>query len=186
MAPIEVVFGIILFVFALIGMGRGFMRELGVTTVVVLLLFFLSRFDPYLDRGMLKGIALVDATATMAEARQVQCWVLMFVIVGVTFLSYHGETLAFAGHLAPGAQAAFLGLMIGAVNGYLVAGSIWYYMDRFGYPLRWLGFDPQQFSSTARAIIGYLPLTFLGEPIVLGESLLLFLSLFLVLVRVVR
>ena len=186
MAPIEVVFGIVVFVFALIGLGRGFLRELGVTTVLVLLLFFLSRLEPYLERGMLKGIALVDATATMAEARRVQCWVLLFVIVGVTFVSYHGETLAFAGHLAQGAQAVLLGLMVGALNGYLVAGSVWYYLDRFGYPIRWLGIAPEGFSETARGLIAYLPPAFLGEPALLGESLLLYLSVFLVLVRVVR
>ncbi len=186
MAPIEVVFGIIVFVFALIGLGRGFLRELGVTTVLVLVLFFLSRLDPYLDRAMLKGIALVDSTVTAGQARQVQCWVMMFVIVGTTFLSYHGETLAFPGQLQHGLQAILLGLMAGAINGYLVAGSIWYYMDKFEYPIGWLGLSPGQFSTTAQAAIQYLPINFLGQPAVLGESLLLYLSVFLILVRVVR
>ncbi|NLD42081.1 MAG: hypothetical protein GX657_01160 [Chloroflexi bacterium] len=186
MAPIEVVFGIVVFVFALIGLGRGFLREMGATTVLVLVLFFLSRFDGYLDRGMLKGITLIDSTVTTEQARQVQCWVLLFIIVGVTFLSYHGETLAFPGHLNEGVQSVLLGLLGGTLNGYLVAGSIWYYMDKFGYPIRWLGFAPEQFSDAAHTAIQYLPLNFLGQPAVLGESLLLYLSVFLILVRVIR
>ena len=186
MAPIEVVFGIVVFVFALIGLGRGFLKELGVTTVMVLLLFFLSRFDPYLDGAIVKGIAVIDITATVEQARLVQCWVLIFIIVGATFLSYHGETLAFAGHLTQGVQAILLGLLAGTLNGYLVAGSVWYYMDKFDYPIRWLGFAPDQLSEAARTTVRYLPLGFLGQPAVLGESLLLYLTVFLIIIRVIR
>jgi len=59
-------------------------------------------------------------------------------------------------------------------------------MDKYAYPVRWLGFDPTQFSPTAQAVVQYLPVGFLGQPAVLGESLLLYLSVFLILLRVIR
>jgi len=186
LVPIEVVFGIIVFVFGLIGFGRGFLKELGVTTVLVVVLFFLSRLDPYLDSAMRKGIALVDSTVTAQQAQEIECWIMMFVIICTTFLSYHGETLAFPGYLSHGLQSMLLGLMVGCINGYLVAGTVWYYMDKYAYPVRWLGFDPTQFSPTAQAVVQYLPVGFLGQPAVLGESLLLYLSVFLILLRVIR
>jgi len=186
LAPIEVVFGILVFIFALIGLGRGFLRELGTTTVMMVLLFFLSRFEGYLDRGMLKGIAALNSSVTTQEAVGTQCAVLVFVIVGTAFVSYHGETLAFSGEMPMGVQRVLLSLLVGALNGYLIVGSVWYYMDKFGYPIRWLGFTPQQLTPLARTVIEYLPLAFLGQPVLLGESLLLYLSALLVLARVIR
>lgn len=186
MAPIEVLFGIVVFVFALIGLGRGFLRELGTTTVMMVLLFFLSRFDPYLDRGMVRGITMVSESVTTQEVLATKCGVLTFVVVAAAFVSYHGETLAFSGELPTGVQRVVLGLLVGTLNGYLIAGSVWYYMDRFGYPVRWLGVAADQLSPAAQAIVEYLPPAFLGQPVLLGESLLLYLSALLVLARVIR
>ncbi len=186
MAPIEVVFAILVFVFALIGLGRGFLKELGTTTVMMILLFFMSRFDVYLDRGLVKGITTVDATVTSDQVALVECTVLVFVVMAVAFLSYHGETLAFSGELPRGVQSVVLGLMTGGLNGYLIAGSVWYYMDKFSYPIGLLGFTRENISLVAAQIVDFLPLNFLAQPILLGESLLLYLSAFLVIARVIR
>jgi len=186
LAPIEVVYGILIFVFALIGLGRGFLKELGTTTVMMVLLFFMSRFDAYLNRGLVKGITMVDATVTTDEVVLIECVVLLFVVMAVAFLSYHGETLAFSGELPRGIQSVALGLMTGALNGYLIAGSVWYYMDKYNYPIAFLGFSGTELSNGAMRIIEFLPLNFLAQPILLGESLFLYLGAFLVIARVIR
>lgn len=186
MAPIEVVFGIIVLIFACIGLGRGFLKELGTTTVMMVLLFFLSRFDPYLDRGMTRGIAALSSSATGQDVLLVKCLLLVFVVAGAAFTSYHGETLAFGGVPPRGVQGVALGLLTGSLNGYLIGGSIWYFMDKFGYPIGVLGFSPELLSATARRVIEYLPLNFLAQPVLLGESLLLYLSAMLVIARVAR
>jgi hypothetical protein len=67
----------------------------------------------------------------------------------------------------------------GAVNGYLISGTIWYYLDRFDYPIRFLGLFSPPLTNLAQALLPFLPLPTL-EP-----YLLLFVA-FLILVRVFR
>lgn len=184
MAPIEVFFGAIVLIFALIGVARGFLRELGVTTVLMFLLFFLSRFEPQLDKGMVK---IMSANLLPAGEKELwQCVLFVFVIAAAAFVSYQGETLAFGGQAPRGAQAVVLGLVTGLLNGYLIAGSIWFYMHKFGYPIAFMGFSAATLSGFAQGLIDYLPLTFLGQPVLLGQSLLLYLSGLLIMARVIR
>jgi hypothetical protein len=79
-----------------------------------------------------------------------------------------------------------LGSLTGLLNGYLIAWTIWYYMDKYSYPVTWLRFSADGLSGLAQGIIDFLPLNFLGQPILFGQSLLLFLSLLLINARVAR
>jgi uncharacterized membrane protein required for colicin V production len=183
-APIEVVFGMIVFMFGLVGLVRGFLRELGVTLAMVLLLFFLSRFEPQLDQGMVRLAAL--GSRILPERELLPFLVLLFVIVGVAFVSYQGETLAYRGQGLRGAPGALLGALVGLVNGYLIGGSIWYYMDKFHYPLTFLGFSSFGLSSFAQGMLRFLPNEYLGQPALLGQSLLLYLAIILFVARIIR
>ncbi len=186
MIPIEVFFSALVFVFALIGLVRGFLRELGVTTIMMFLLFFLSRFEPELDRGLVKVMDAGGGFMSGSDENLIQCGIFTFVIIGSAFVSYEGETLAFGGRVRNGTQSVILGLLTGTLNGYLIAGSLWYYMDRFGYPLELLGFSVENLSAIAQKMLEFLPMTFLGRPVLFGQSLLLYLSALLLLARVIR
>lgn len=186
MAPIEVFFGIMVFVFALVGLVRGFLRELGVTTVMIFLLFFLSRFEPYLDTGLVKAMDLGSRFLPVEDHDLAKCWLFVSVIVSMAFISYQGETLAFGGEPPHGYQGVLLGLVTGTLNGYLIAGSIWFYMDKFTYPIKWMGFSAEKLSTFAQSMTAFLPISFLGEPVLFGQSLLLYLSGLLLIARIIR
>ncbi len=186
MAPIEILFGVLVFVFALIGLARGFLRELGVTLVLMFLLYFLTRFEPILTTGLARAVSIGEGVVTMRSEDEVKAWIYLFIIIGSTFVAYEGETLAFGGQPLRGAQAFIMGLLTGTLNGYLVAGTIWFYLDRFGYPIRFFGFRPTELSPVAQGMIRFLPITFLGGPVLLGQSLLLYLTGLLFLARVIR
>jgi hypothetical protein len=186
-ASIEILFSIIVFIFALIGLVRGFLRELGVTTMVMFVLFFLSQFEPFLDTGLVKVMAFAARGGDVALTKELfKCWFFTLLIIGVAFISYEGETLSFAGEPPRGSQGIVLGLLTGALNGYLIAGSIWFYMDKFGYPIKFLGFAKEELSAVAIAIVPFLPIHFLGQDVLLGQSLLLYLSGLLLIARVIR
>jgi hypothetical protein len=185
-APIEVFFGVIVFIFALIGIVRGFLRELGVTLVLMFLLYFLSRFEPFLDTGLVKVMDMGGATLRGTSKELLKCWIFLFVIIGAAFVSYEGETLAYGGEAPRGGQGVVLGVVAGTLNGYLIAGTIWFYMDKFGYPIKWLGFAADKLSPLAKGLADYLPISFLGQPLLLGQSLLLYLAIVLLIARVVR
>ena len=150
------------------------------------LLFFLSRFQPQLDKGMVRVLSAGNRLLPPGNESGLQCGLFIFVVIAAAFVSYQGETLAFGGEPLRGAQGALLGLLTGILNGYLVAGTIWYYMAKFNYPIAFLGFSADKLSKFAKGLIEFLPMSFLGEPILLGQSLLLYLSGLLLLARVIR
>jgi hypothetical protein len=184
-APIEILFGVLVFVFALIGLVRGFLRELGVTLPLMFLLYFLTRFEPLLTTGLARAMNIGQRVVTMRTENELKAWIYLFIIIGSTFVAYEGETLAFAGQPLRGAQGFIMGLLTGTLNGYLVAGTIWFYLDRFGYPIGLLGLRPE-LSPVAQGMIRFLPITFLGGPVIFGQSLLLYLTGLLFLARVIR
>ena len=117
---------------------------------------------------------------------EVQCWLFVSVIVAAAFVSYQGETLAFGGEPPRGSRGVLLGLLTGVLNGYLIAGAIWFYMDKLNYPIAVLGFSSDKLSQLAQGMIEFLPMGFLGQPILFGQSLLLYLSGLLIMGRVIR
>ena len=90
MAPIEVFFGAIVLIFALIGLVRGFLRELGVTTVMMFLLFFLSRFETQIDKGIVRVMGVNALQADDLE-RLVQVRALLM----ERRMALHGDRLPF-------------------------------------------------------------------------------------------
>jgi hypothetical protein len=185
-APIEVFFGVIVFIFVIIGIVRGFLRELGVTLALMFLLFFLSRFEPSLDRGVTKVLDMGSRVIGAGNRNAFEVWIYIFVIGAAAFISYQGETLAFGGDSPRGSQGTILGAMTGLLNGYLIAGSIWYYMDKFNYPIQFLGFSRDRLSIVAQELISFLPNNFLGKEILFGQSLFLYFTALLFLARIIR
>ena len=156
-APIEVFFGALVIMFGLVGLVRGFLHELGVTMVMVFALFFLSLVDGVVTKGATRLAELLGLQAGADQVSLYTCWLYLLLIMVVAFISYQGETLAFAGAAPRGAPGVVLGLLMGLVNGYLIAGSLWYFMDKFNYPLTWLGFSADRLSSLATKLVPLLP-----------------------------
>jgi uncharacterized membrane protein required for colicin V production len=185
-APIELFFGVLVLVFALIGLVRGFLRELGVTTVMMFALFVLHLFEPFLDQGVTRVMAMGDGLVEAQSQSGVQTGLFVIVIAVIAFISYAGETLSFAGESPRGPLGIILGALIGGLNGYLIAGSVWYYLHKWDYAIAWMGFSSEQLSETAQSLVEFMPIAFLGQPFLLGQSLLLYLAALLIIARVIR
>jgi len=184
--PIEVFFGVIVFIFMIIGIVRGFLRELGVTLALMFLLFFLSRFQPSIDKGVAKALDVGSRLVGGQSRNVLEAWLYVFVIGAAAFISYEGETLAFGGTPPHGGQGTVLGAIAGLLNGYLIAGSLWFYLDKFNYPLAFLGFSRDKLSAVALELIPFLPNTFLGRDVLFGQSLFLYFTALLFLARIIR
>lgn len=129
MGPIEVLFLTVFGIFGAIGIVRGYSRELGVTTMLLLTLFVLTFVQDQLGDQIIKLLGQNGGSAGSATAFYsiFACVVLII----VTFVSYQGYTLAF-----PGSGSKWLlALIIGLINGYLFAGSVWYYLAQAKWPL---------------------------------------------------
>jgi hypothetical protein len=130
MAPVEVAFLFIIVIFVLVGAVRGFSREIGVTVMLLIALLILQLIDHQAAGARDKVLGLIAGPDPGAQLTARAIIYALFVIV-VAFISYQGETLTFPTAGASGT----MGLLAGLLNGYLFAGSIWYYQAQANWPL---------------------------------------------------
>lgn len=114
--------------FAIIGFGRGWTKEVIALTGIVLGLFILEQFNEGFIQPFTSG----------AEPDQ-QFFFKAGVLLLMTFFGYQTpDRLGKSGgkkSRSENLQERLLGAMVGGFNGYLVFGSMWYYMRQASYPL---------------------------------------------------
>jgi uncharacterized membrane protein required for colicin V production len=130
MLSLGTAFWLMVLLFALAGMLRGWTREVLVTTAVILALFTLNQFSPTLF-GVLNHPASV---AVSADQWRQEFYILSIVLILITFFGYQGPSVIGRGisdRLRPRdtIQEKILGSLAGAVNGYLIIGSIWSFLE---------------------------------------------------------
>ncbi len=172
MGPVEVVFLVVIAIFGAIGVVRGWQRELGVTTMLLLALFVVE-FVLTTPVGTRVESFLSGANVTEAQIIALQSMAAVGLLLLVTFISYQGLGLVYPGS----GKNNFLSLMIGLVNGYLFAGSIWYYLARANWPL--VNVVPD-FSSFYKFFVQILP------PEIFGWQFFILLAVGMLIIRVIR
>lgn len=165
MGPIEILYLGIALTVTLVGLARGYVKELGSTLLILVAIFILTFFEEQIS-------ALVTILAEQFFEAEDQASVdavlsvfysLLFIIL--VFGSYAGRTLNFAGQPAPPPQGTLISLMIGMLNGYLIAGTLWHFQHVYNYPIgRWVSFD-NQLTTTAQTLVNYLPPTLFDNPV---------------------
>ncbi len=157
------------FAFAGIGYMRGLSKEIISLSGIILALFALFQFDP-----LIRGTLLANV------APEQQFYVQTFIFVAIVFFAYQTNALG-KRQLSPSQsgegrdplQSRVLGAVVGFINGYLIWGSIWYFMHVNGYPLSPYIIQPPPGSPSAAAI-NSLPLYVLaGGPQGAGNLLAL-------------
>jgi hypothetical protein len=173
MGPIEGLWGSLIVVFVFAGLVRGFLKELGVTVVLIVMLFGFDRLIPFLEdfinKGGLVGIGVAPLTGDSAEAKSTATllWVVLTLLtISITFIAYQGETLAYEGNNPRFPIGMLLSVLVGAINGYLITGTLWWILDRYHYPAQQFKLiDPGQLTAFAHQILDnkLLPLDLLGN-----------------------
>jgi hypothetical protein len=138
------------FAFAGIGYMRGLSKEMISLSGIILALFTLFQFDPLIRENLL-------ANVNADQRFFIQC----FIFIGIVFFAYQTNALG-KRTLVPGRdrdndgrdplQSRVLGAVIGFLNGYLIWGSIWYFMHINGYPLSPYIIQPPPGSPSAETI----------------------------------
>ena len=149
MGHIELVFIALWVMFAMIGVIRGYPRELGVTAILLIALFVTEfieeRYSAFFNR-IISLFAGPDAGAQLVARMLIYCG---FLIV-IAFVAYEGDTLVFRGKRGK----PYFDLGSGFLNGYLFVGSLWYYLHLANYPLLQRSGD---YSSLYQTMIRFLP-----------------------------
>lgn len=138
--------------FAITGFLRGWNKELVSLVGIVLMIFALFQFD-----GLLRGTVFLALPPTQVFIVQA-----VIFIGGVVFLYQGGAIGADADSRDDDDwQAGFLGAAVGFVNGYLITGSLWYFLDINEYPFEELIVAPAANSLSAEAV-NLIPLVLIG------------------------
>jgi lysylphosphatidylglycerol synthetase-like protein (DUF2156 family) len=127
MVYLNFIFYCFVILFAVIGAMRGWAKEMLVTASAVLALFIITVLETYI-----KGISETFATPGSSS----QFWMRVAIIILLTFFGYQTPNLPRLGgdrFARERLQDSLLGIFLGALNGYLIVGSIWYFLSEANY-----------------------------------------------------
>jgi len=157
MVSLTFTFWMFVILFALIGMMRGWAKELLVVFSVILALMFnflLRRYMPVVSE--------------FPENDQSLFWIRSLILIVLVFFGYQTVSLPrFAGKVArEKLQDSILGFVFGTLNGYLVVGTLWFYLDQAAYPFPYIQApDPTtEMGMAAINLLQTMPPRLLGEP----------------------
>jgi hypothetical protein len=161
MVSLIVVFWMYIILFATIGAMRGWARELLVAFSVILALFITTVLENFVP--IVRNILSSNATILF--------WVRSLMVIALVFFGYQTPNiprLASQNRFARDRlQDILLGVVLGAINGYLIVGSIWYYLHAAEYPFRNIIQPPVQGSTVfevTQRMMAIMP------PVLLGDS----------------
>lgn len=161
MISIQVIFWLLVFIFAIIGAVRGWASEVLVIFCSILgifILFILENFAGFAKESQL----FTDPVS--------HYWLQTIVFIGLVFLGYQTPNLpALSGHVRfmnVSIVDHLAGFVLGAINGFFIFGSLWFFMDAAGYPLSIIT-PPEagtEIGDAAINMLAYLPPHWLVSP----------------------
>jgi uncharacterized membrane protein required for colicin V production len=181
MIPVEFLWLVLVGVFAVVAMGRGLWKELGVSCVMLLTLFVL-KFG-----WNAVGAKIVESFPGSATPATVEALYYIVPTAFMAFISYQGISLTFPIKQTTGLTKAILGFPGGILNGYLIVGTFWdafNLADYFGLkvPMGSTGTMVAVSESVTplyNTLVQYLPVTFVNEFIMLGLGMILLVAIIL-------
>ena len=180
MIAIENVFWMFVVVFAFIGFVRGWAREVLVTASVILAFFIIYVL---LTIGYVANFLSAGQVSDSGVITVQQFWFQVIVLLLLIFFGYETPSIPrLAGNRfkRDNFRDSALGLLLGGFNGYMILGSLWYFMGQYNYNY---GFIIPEFSQTAMDLYAKLPPTWLMDsPSILIAVIVAFLFLIVVFV----
>ncbi len=172
MIEFSAVFLIAIAVFGVIGLLRGWVREVQVTAAAVLAMFIIEQISPWVwqvlvDRTPAESLAL-DPLGTLRRLVILKTAIMLI----IAFFGYQGPVVVQfatqgrvqANRARETVQEGILGLGVGLLNGYLIMGALWWYLHVGQYPFSWM-ISPLNFpDSPSAGMIALLPLRYLVSP----------------------
>ena len=151
MVPLSTVFFAFVILFAIVGALRGWAKELLVTFSVVL-----ARFIEYVS---LLYVPVLSVSLGSMRDSEPRAWFFLRLVIFGTIVSAGYATTALSAKLGGRArkeklQDTLLGVFLGGINGYLITGYLWGFIDELGYKI-WGITGPQ--SDAVRNMLKYLP-----------------------------
>ncbi|MFZ6027100.1 MAG: hypothetical protein ACOYYS_05225 [Chloroflexota bacterium] len=139
--------------FGIIGSGRGWAKELLVIFSVLVALALVGTFEHVLP----------ITSELLVEGSMVQYWFRTLVLIILVIFGYQTPKItrfAAAAGRKDTIQESMLGFFMGMLNGYMIIGSLWYFMNIANYPFPNFITPPSADTNMGQAalnMINYLP-----------------------------
>ncbi|HEY3476571.1 MAG TPA: CvpA family protein [Anaerolineales bacterium] len=157
MMSIVYLFWLFVVLFGIVGLMRGWAKELLVAFSVILALALNHVLRRY-----------IPIAQNLPETDQSLFWVRTIILLVLVYFGY--QTVISISHLASRAarerlQDSLFGAIMGALNGYLIVGTILFYMHIADYPFpEVISKPPDPLLQTVNQMMLYMPPQLLGEP----------------------
>ncbi len=173
MMSIVYVFWMYVVLFAIVGAMRGWAKELLVSFSVILALTT--------NHVLRKYIPIVSA---LPESSTSLFWIRTLILLTLVYFGY--QTVVSVPRLASKAarerlQDTLFGFIMGGINGYLIAGTVLFYMHQANYPYPTIVSPPTgDVLTKVIALMNWMPPHLLGEPGIYFAVLLAFIFVLVV------
>jgi uncharacterized membrane protein required for colicin V production len=174
MMSIVYVFWMYVLLFAIIGMLRGWAKEMLVAFSVIVALTLNHVLRKY-----------VPVVSTLPEDSTALFWVLTMVLAALVFFGY--QTVALIPHLQSKAnrerlQDSLFGGIVGGLNGYLIFGTVLYYLAQTQYQAlpNVVQPPPAEMQAAVQNLMAYMPPPVFGEPAIYFAVILCFIFVIVV------
>ena len=147
MISLNVLFWMFVVLFALIGAMRGWAKEMLVSAGVIVAIFLVTIMENF--------IPFIKNALTPESSFYVRIGVLGL----MTFFGYEGpriQRIIDSGRFVRDRfEDVLLGFFLGAVNGYLIFGTAWFYLKEAGYPFEWI-IAPDELTQAGQNMLGLI------------------------------
>jgi uncharacterized membrane protein required for colicin V production len=174
MVSLTFMFWLFVILFGVIGTMRGWAKELLVSFSLILAL----AFNKLLERYVMPLVTDVPMESIAVF------WLRAIIVITLVFFGY--QTVALPRFASKAAreklQDSLLGFVLGALNGFMVVGALWFYMENAGYPFSYIT-APQPGTEMGDAAINLIPFlapNLLGEPAIYFALVLSFIFVLVV------
>jgi uncharacterized membrane protein required for colicin V production len=187
MVSLNFMFWMFVFLFGIIGAMRGWAKELLVAFSMILALTFLRLLETFVPfiKNMIpeEQFEIGGIVANPVDANVF--WMRVIVVVVLVFFGY--QTVALPRFATKAAreklQDMLLGFVFGSVNGYLIVGTLWFFMYQSAYPFAGYIMPPDPNTPMGQAaidLVPYLAPRLLGEPTIYFAVVLAFIFVMVV------
>jgi uncharacterized membrane protein required for colicin V production len=176
MVTLDAFFWMLVFIFAIVGLMRGWAKEVLVSFSVVLGLFIITLLQQF-EPGIITALSTNNSTTLF--------WFRILLIGVLVFFGYQTPNItrlaATNRFVREKLQDSLLGLFLGAVNGFMIVGTMWFFLNAAQYPFPSI-ISPPAPDSNAAQLLALMPPEWLGIPVIYFAIALAFIFVLVVFV----
>jgi hypothetical protein len=145
MISLSFLFWLLVILFGIVGAMRGWAKEILVIFSVILALFVITVLETY--------VPYVSGAINSASPNA-HFWVRAIIVIGMAFFGYQSPSFPPLEGKTRGerVQDRLLGFLLGMINGYLIFGTLWWYLHSANYPFEQIT-PPRQDDVNALALL---------------------------------